>query len=102
MTGSCDVARAAELLADENHRGYATTAATTGACPEISSGAAMLADPDSPSDFSAKMLDVLREPDAAAKMRQRGLARVSEFSWKRTASIVLDALTEAATMGGIR
>jgi len=67
----------------------------TGACPEVSGGAALLADPNDPSDFSDKILSVLRDEKLRQEMREKGLARAAFFNWERTARLTLNGLIRA-------
>ena len=92
----------AHALVEAMACGCPVVASTMGACPEISGGGALLADPNSPADFAAQMQRMLQDDDLAAELRARGLARVREFSWERAARTVLERLTEAvqgATQG---
>ena len=52
--------------------------------PEVVGEAALLIDPYDAAAIAAAMRRVLTEPDLAAGMRERGLARVGHFSWDRS------------------
>jgi glycosyltransferase involved in cell wall biosynthesis len=75
--------------------GCPVVAAEAGACPEISGGATLLADPDDPGDFAAKMYSVLTDSRLAADLSARGIERASEFNWPTTARKILNKLVEA-------
>jgi glycosyltransferase involved in cell wall biosynthesis len=52
--------------------------------PEVVGDAALLVDPYEPAAIFDAMRRVLTEPDLAASLRERGLARVRQFSWDRS------------------
>jgi glycosyltransferase involved in cell wall biosynthesis len=52
--------------------------------PEVVGDAALLIDPYEPDAIADAMRRVLSEPALAASMRERGLARVRDFSWERS------------------
>jgi glycosyltransferase involved in cell wall biosynthesis len=56
-----------------------------GALAEVAGDAALTFDPRSPSAIAAALRRVLTDPAAAAALRARGRARVTQFSWARTA-----------------
>jgi glycosyltransferase involved in cell wall biosynthesis len=77
--------------------GCPVVASRTGACPEVSGGASLLADPNDPSDFSDKILSVLRDENLRQELRKKGLERAAFFNWERTARLTLEGLTRAVT-----
>jgi glycosyltransferase involved in cell wall biosynthesis len=52
--------------------------------PEVVGDAALMIDPYNPGAIADAMRRVLTEPALAAGMRERGLARVAQFSWDRS------------------
>ncbi|HEX7081660.1 MAG TPA: glycosyltransferase family 1 protein [Gammaproteobacteria bacterium] len=72
--------------------GCPTVVSRTGACPEITAGAALMADPYSWHDFAEKMRLVLKDDELRAQLRSRALERASFFDWSRSAKRVLDAI----------
>lgn len=74
--------------------GCPVIASQTGACPEVSGGAALLADPYDPSDFQDKIDLVLKDESLRAGLREKGLQRASCFNWERTARLVLAGLNK--------
>jgi glycosyltransferase involved in cell wall biosynthesis len=53
--------------------------------PEVVGDAALMTDPTDVEGLAAAMFRVLTQPDLAADLRQRGLARAAQFTWERTA-----------------
>jgi len=72
--------------------GCPVVASQTGACPEITAGAALLADPHEPEDMARKMHQVLTDAALQEDLRARSLRRAADFSGERTAAIVLEQL----------
>jgi glycosyltransferase involved in cell wall biosynthesis len=70
-------------------------ASQTGPCPEISSGAAILADPNEPADFAAKIMSIVNKDDLRQELREKSLQRAAAFNWERTARLTLTELTRA-------
>jgi glycosyltransferase involved in cell wall biosynthesis len=71
-------------------------ASKTGPCPEISGGAALLADPYNPSEFAERILTVARNKELRKDLSDKALKRASFFTWNVSARIILDGLTQAA------
>jgi glycosyltransferase involved in cell wall biosynthesis len=77
--------------------GCAAIASKTGAMPEISDGAALLADPYDPADFAAKIMRVLSDERLRQELKAKSLQRAAAFSLDRTAEIILDKLTRVVS-----
>lgn len=75
--------------------GCPVVASQTGACPEISGGAALLADPNDPADFARKIMLVLNNEGLRQELRSKSLQRAAFFNWERTARLTIDGLTRA-------
>lgn len=60
------------------------------AMPEVTGDAALLAAPQDPSAIAAALASVLDDSDLAAKMRERGLKRAGELTWRSFAATNLD------------
>jgi len=75
--------------------GCPVVASKTGACAEISAGAALLADPYDPGDFADKILLLLEDDNLRQQLKRKGLERAAYFSWDKTAKVVLNGLTQA-------
>jgi alpha-1,3-rhamnosyl/mannosyltransferase len=64
--------------------------------PEVAGDAALLVDPQNPGDIAGAIARMLTEPQLAASLREKGLARAAQFSWKRTAELTLKAYESLA------
>src|SRR5688572_18572538 len=62
--------------------------------PEVVGDAALLIDPHEPGEIADAMRRVLTDPVLAAGMRERGLARVKDFSWERSVRRVREIYDE--------
>ncbi|MCW5966591.1 MAG: glycosyltransferase [Bryobacterales bacterium] len=66
------------------------------ALPEVGGNAALYFDPGSISGMARTIHDMLRNLDFAATLGRSAVDRAREFSWRRSAEIVLDTYREAA------
>jgi len=64
------------------------------AMPETAGGAALLCDPADPASIAASILEATGPK--AARLRELGLARASQFNWASTAEQTLDVYREVA------
>jgi glycosyltransferase involved in cell wall biosynthesis len=64
-----------------------------GSLGEVVGDAALIVDPEKPSDISAALAQMIASPEA---WRQRGLARAREFDWTRCAQAIAAIYKEAA------
>lgn len=80
--------------------GCACVASKLGACPEISGGASLLADPFDPSDFAKQMLTVLNNDNLQKELEDKGLRRASTFNWEATAKLTLEGLKKVVNKNG--
>ena len=62
--------------------------------PEVMGGAGELFDADDSESLADKMRTLLASPDARAQLRQRGLARATDFTWDRVASRVRTTIAQ--------
>jgi alpha-1,3-rhamnosyl/mannosyltransferase len=71
------------------------------ALPEVVGDAAMMLDPDRPDDTAKRIEGLLDDPDALARMRERGLRRAAAFTWgacaQKTIAVYRAALQGAAS-----
>jgi len=74
--------------------GCPVIASQTGACPEISAGAALLADPNEPVDFAKQIRRVLSNQDLQLELRSKSLERAAYFNWERTAKLTVDKMND--------
>jgi glycosyltransferase involved in cell wall biosynthesis len=75
--------------------GAPVVASNRGALPEVTAGAALLAEP-APAPFAEALGTLLGDAALRERLRVAGLARAAEFSWERTARETL-AVYRAAT-----
>ena len=66
--------------------GRPVIAANTSSLPEVAGNAALLVDPFDVAALGAAMERLVTNPTEADDLGRRGLARVTQFSWQRTAS----------------
>jgi glycosyltransferase involved in cell wall biosynthesis len=74
--------------------GCPVVASKTGPCPEVSAGAAVLADPHDASDFAENILNVVTNEKLKSELRQKSLKRAKYFNWERTARLTLEGLED--------
>jgi glycosyltransferase involved in cell wall biosynthesis len=72
------------------------------AMPEVSGVAALLVDPESVEEVAAALRRVASDPELAASMRARGLARAAELTWRSHAERTLAVYREILSAGGAR
>lgn len=65
--------------------------------PELAEGAALLCPPSAPAALGDALVRVTTDAELAADLRERGLARARQFTWKRTAELLADAVDEVAS-----
>ena len=66
-----------------------------GSIPEVTGGAALLADPYDAEALAHHITRVLGDPDEARRLREHGFARAAQFSWRDTAQRTLDTYYRA-------
>jgi alpha-1,3-rhamnosyl/mannosyltransferase len=62
--------------------------------PEVGGEAALYVDPRDPSDIAPKVIQAVEDSGLRASLVQKGLARASEFTWRRTAQATLAVYDE--------
>jgi glycosyltransferase involved in cell wall biosynthesis len=77
--------------------GLPVVGSETGACPDVSGGAAIFANPYDPADFAEKMMQMLKNSNMRQEFKAKSLARASQFSWEISAKLILNALARAIT-----
>jgi len=65
--------------------GTPVVTSNTSSLPEVAGDAAILVDPTDVEQIANAMWLVLSQPDVAAALREKGLARAAQFTWERTA-----------------
>ena len=75
--------------------GAPVVASNRGALPEVTAGAALLADP-APQPLADALEQILTDPRLRERLRLAGLTRAAQFSWERTARETLMVYRAAA------
>ncbi len=75
--------------------GCPVLASSSSSLPEVLGDGALLLSPREPEEWALGMERLLREPELAQSLSERGMKRAREFSWERTAREVLSILEEA-------
>jgi glycosyltransferase involved in cell wall biosynthesis len=70
--------------------GCPVVSSNTGAIPELTKGAALLADPFDVEAQSGNLLSVLESSEIKENLREKGIVRARDFSWDRAARQTLD------------
>lgn len=70
-----------------------------GSMKETVGNAGLLANPEDPSDIAERMWEVVAGRTLRDSLRQRGLHRAAEFSWRKTAAQTLAVLRGEGTQG---
>lgn len=65
--------------------GCPVVSSKTSALTEVCGNAAIFANPRSKVEFSKKISKVINSPDLAKTLKQKGLIKAKEYSWKKTA-----------------
>jgi glycosyltransferase involved in cell wall biosynthesis len=76
--------------------GTPVIASTAGSVPEVVGDAGLLLDPLDQAAWTNAIVDIVNDEQKRARMRAAGLRRASEFTWRRTALLTLDAYRRAA------
>lgn len=71
--------------------GTPVVAASRGSLPEVAGDAALLVDPKQPAEIAFALHRVLSDRNLRQDMIQRGLRRVADFTWEKTANGTLEA-----------
>jgi glycosyltransferase involved in cell wall biosynthesis len=75
--------------------GVPVVAANRGSLPELVGDAGPLVDPERPDEIAAAIEHLLADADYAAACAAKGIARARDFSWERTAHLVVDVYRQA-------
>jgi glycosyltransferase involved in cell wall biosynthesis len=76
-------------------RGVPVACANASSLPEVAGDAALLFDPRDESEIAAAVRRLLDDDALREQLRARGLARVKEFTWQRTARLTLESYRRA-------
>ena len=70
--------------------GLPVVCSNAGPLPEIAGGAAIMVDPEDPGGFADGIMKTLTDPDTASAMKQKGIENAARFTWRKSASELLD------------
>jgi glycosyltransferase involved in cell wall biosynthesis len=76
-------------------RGVPVACSNASSLPEVAGEAALLFDPRDEPAIAAALRRLLDDPALCERLRARGLARVTEFTWERTARLTLASYRRA-------
>jgi glycosyltransferase involved in cell wall biosynthesis len=76
-------------------RGVPVACSNASSLPEVAGEAALLFDPHDEAAIAAALGRLLDDPVLCDRLRARGLERVHEFTWQRTARLTLDSYRRA-------
>jgi len=77
--------------------GTPVIAAATSSIPEVvGDAAALVGEPTQPESWADALSDVVRHPERQATLAAAGARRAADFSWKRTAAMMLEVYSDAA------
>jgi glycosyltransferase involved in cell wall biosynthesis len=78
-------------------RGVPVACSSSSSLPEVAGDAALLFDPHDTRAIARSIVRLLDEPTLREELVRRGLARVHEFTWRRTARLTLASYARALT-----
>jgi glycosyltransferase involved in cell wall biosynthesis len=76
-------------------RGVPVACSNAASLPEVAGEAALLFDPHDEAAIATVLSRLLDDPTLRERLRSRGLARVAEFTWERTARLTLESYRRA-------
>jgi len=76
-------------------RGVPVACSNASSLPEVAGDAALMFDPNDHAAIAEALQRLLGDPVLVATLRARGLARVRDFTWERTARLTLDSYARA-------
>jgi glycosyltransferase involved in cell wall biosynthesis len=76
-------------------RGVPVACSDASSLPEVAGDAALLFDPHDEAAIAGAIERLLSDPPARERLRARGLERVKQFTWERTARLTLDCYRRA-------
>ncbi|MEP6660595.1 MAG: glycosyltransferase, partial [Acidimicrobiales bacterium] len=79
--------------------GVPVIAGTAGSMPEVAGDAAVLVDPHDVEAIGDALVRVVSDPNLRSALVGAGRARVTQFSWRRTALEVMSLYREAVADG---
>ncbi len=82
--------------------GAPVVASSTTSLPEVCGDAALLVDPLRPDEIAAALVDIARSERLRRELREKGLQRARQFSWRRTAEAILSLYREIGSGNAAR
>jgi glycosyltransferase involved in cell wall biosynthesis len=82
-------------------RGVPVACSNASSLPEVAGDAALLFDPTDEPAIAQAMSRLLQDTVLCKELRQRGAERAREFTWERTARLVLESYASAFGLGGV-
>lgn len=70
--------------------------------PEVAGDAALLVDPRNPDEIAGAIKSILTDKVLAESLRQKGLERVKQFSWRKMAEQTLEVYRQVLKSGSVR
>ncbi|MBK5273826.1 MAG: glycosyltransferase family 4 protein [Desulfuromonadales bacterium] len=81
--------------------GCPVVTSNTSSLPEVVGNAGLMVDPNRPEELAEAMGRILEDSELRAKLREKGLRRSAEFSWKRCAEETLAVYRELSGKGNV-
>lgn len=69
----------------------------TSSLPEIVGSAGIMVNPKDPSEIANAALSLLKDKNKMEKLKEKGLKKAREFSWERSASLILKLLSSKSS-----
>ncbi len=82
-------------------RSVPVACSNTSSLPEVAGDAALLFDPNDESAIASTLVRLLGDHDLAERLRARGLERVRQFTWERTAGLTLESYARVLGTSGL-
>lgn len=83
------------------HAGLPVITSNRGALAEVAGDAALLVDPARPEDIATAMRRIAADVSLCKALREKGMLRAAEFSWRKTARGILEVMENVTHTGSI-
>lgn len=74
--------------------GCPVIASHTSSMPEVVGESALLVNPESPTQIADAMIKLIKDPELADQLREKGLRQAEKFSWEKSAKKLLKIFTK--------